>query len=338
MIFPARIENSNYPLLRHSTLTHPNNFTMPHEDAGVWWIVPYFEPADMFGWNRDVTGFCYFLPPGTKRVTLVGTHTAITHGGDSFYAAVRYDQLPTATLRWCNANESQLPQLIQILGNGLSQYDQREALMRSERGFVGKRTVTIGEDAPLHITFSVDPSLLPGLWQYTGVWVYVNYLNRNGGNSVAANTYHCRFEVDYDTYVAWYNDTLDVPPDLDSPDEEDGLPPLQEGAWRLLNDWQLPGLGPVLQRISDGKFTYGLFYDETTKCVYSGYGLTLWSFGPWTQGEPSLHWKPTEDGVWECFIARHSVVSLPPVTDIDDIITPDKLDVPTIWIMPNEGD
>ena len=339
MIFPARIENPNYPLLRHPTLTHPNNFQMPYESTfDRWWISPYFEPSTTFGRNRDVSGFCYFLPPGIKRVTLSGTHTAITHGGDSFYAAVRYDQLPTATLNWCNANQSQLPQLSGIWGNGLSQYAQRESLMLSERGFVGKRTVLIGEYAPVHATLSVDPSLLTELWRYTGVWVYVNYLNRSGWNSIMANTFRSRFEVDYDTYVAWYNDTLDIPPDLDPPDEEDGLPPLQEGTWRLLNDWQLSGLHPVLPQLYAGRYTYGIHYDETTKCVYSGYGLTLWTSGPWTHGEPNLHWMPTEPGFWGCFIARHSVVPLPPVTDIDDIITPDKLGVPMIWTMPNEGD
>ena len=107
---------------------------------------------------------------------------------------------------------------------------------------------------------------------------------------------------------------------------------IQTEAWRLLNHWEVPGLHPVIAQLYAGRFTFGIHYDNVTECVYSGYGITLWNVGPWTFGEPSLHWMPTQPGFWGCFIARHSVQGLPPSTEI--IEGEEGPQLPMIWNMP----
>lgn len=106
-------------------------------------------------------------------------------------------------------------------------------------------------------------------------------------------------------------------------------------SWRLLDDWTLPGLHPAITHLHDGRFTYGLYYDEQTRSVYSGYGLTLWSTGPWENGHTDLHWFPERPGHWGCFIARHSI-------DIWSQYLAEQpnqkgLGLPLIWTMPKLG-
>jgi hypothetical protein len=104
--------------------------------------------------------------------------------------------------------------------------------------------------------------------------------------------------------------------------------------WRLLNDWTLPGMHPFFYAVHFGIFSFGITYDDITKCVYSGHGYTLYNRGGWMSGLQDLHWMPT--GNWRLWIARHSVVARPPEMDHGDKM-PDRIDikVPMIWTMPN---
>lgn len=108
------------------------------------------------------------------------------------------------------------------------------------------------------------------------------------------------------------------------------------GGWRLLNDWTLPGLHRVFYEAGlFGAFSFGMYYDDVTKCVYSGHGYTRHNWGGWEFGLQDLHWQPTGFN-WRCFIARHSVVQRPPEMDHGDKM-PDTIDtkVPMIWTMPS---
>lgn len=107
---------------------------------------------------------------------------------------------------------------------------------------------------------------------------------------------------------------------------------IETEAWRLLNHWEVPGLRSVVAHMYQGRFTSGVHYDNVTECVYSGYGSTLWNLGPWSRGEPNLHWMPTQPGFWACFIARHSVQELPPSMKIIEGAEGPQL--PMIWNMP----
>lgn len=106
--------------------------------------------------------------------------------------------------------------------------------------------------------------------------------------------------------------------------------------WRLLNDWQLEGVHPIVAHFFAQRWTNGLYYDDVTKCVYSGHGNSLWSTGPWSRGHPDLHWFPQTPGFWDAYVARHSVLPLPPdVTHVDQLPDPKIVDVPMIWTMPS---
>jgi hypothetical protein len=119
--------------------------------------------------------------------------------------------------------------------------------------------------------------------------------------------------------------------------------PSGEG-WRLLTDWELLGPTPWVRRFFEGVFSFGIVYDDRTKCVFSGFGNSWgrWDRGPWNSpshpDHMNLQWMPQGDNWWGLYIARHSVQPTPPPDQRDDLPRyPSEIqfDVPMIWTMPN---
>lgn len=193
-------------LAQYTTLPHQFNTQIATGDKAL--IQGYFINN---GWGQNYSGFKYFIPPGTLRVRFYFTTSAITHGGPQIFASSRFNAAPEATRQDFIDLEAKLPEIT------TSTYAAKMSDLLASKGYMGKRVISqTGEQIWIHSEFNAN-EVLPSNLTNAGGYVFVNFFNKTGGNTIPVRTIQGTFEVISSKYNDWRESMKFPSPDPTDP-------------------------------------------------------------------------------------------------------------------------